>query len=142
MIDFNEITDGWVLCSGYDCERKGTCLRHQAFRQAPKRVTQWTCVLPTALADGVCGYYKKAEKARMARGFQTLFQQLRSRDARHDIRMALTNYFGSKGSYYRYRDGERMMSPERQEAVAQIFRKYGFEGEITFDTVEECYDFT
>ena len=142
MIDFNEIPDWWLLCPGYDCEQKESCLRHSALRQAPKGVTRWTCVLPTALADGTCGYYKKAEKVKMARGFHALWQQLKSRDARHDIRMALTSYFGSKGSYYRYRDGERMMSQERQEAVAQIFRKYGFEGEITFDTVEECYDFT
>lgn len=78
----------------------------------------------------------------MARGFHGIMQQVRSRDARHDIRIALTDYFGSKGSYYRYKDGERQMSPEQQQWVEALLRKNGITGELVFDEYEETYDFT
>ena len=142
MIDFKEIPNWWPLCPGYECTQRESCLRHMAFRQAPERVTRWECVLPTALANGACSHYQKAERVRMAMGFDKLFKQLHSRDARHDIRIALTDYFGSKGSYYRYKDGERQLTPQRQEAVGEIFRRYGFESDIVFDKYVERYDYT
>ena len=103
-MDFNEIPQRWPLCPGYECAQREECLRHKAFREAPGNVTRWVCVLPQARREETCSYFQKAEKMRMARGFDTLFGQLRSRDARHDIRMELTAFFGSKGSYYRYKN--------------------------------------
>lgn len=143
MIDFKEIPDWWALCPGYECPRAGECLRHQAFLQVPATVERWTCVLPAALETaGGCRHFQQAEKVRMARGFHGIMQQVRSRDARHDIRIALTDYFGSKGSYYRYKDGERQMSPEQQQWVEALLRKNGITGELVFDEYEETYDFT
>ena len=75
-------------------------------------------------------------------GFNLLFSQLNSRDARHDIRMALTEYFGSKGEYYRYKDGEKMLTPEQQDVIGKTFRRHGFEGDIVFDKYEERYNYT
>ena len=142
MIDFNKIPDWWPLCPGYNCPQKETCLRHQAFQQTPKGVDRWPCILPTVLEEAACSYFQESVTMRMARGFTKLYQQLTSLDARHNIRLALTNHFGSKGTYYRYRDGERQLTPEQQEAVARIFRRYGFQGEITFDEYTEEPDFT
>ena len=67
---------------------------------------------------------------------------IKSRDVRHDARIGLTMHFGSKGSYYRYKDGERRLSPELQQKIENIMRKAGFEGDIVFDEYEEMYDFT
>lgn len=142
MIDFKEIPDWWPLCPGYECTQRENCLRHLAFRQAPKGVTRWECVLPTALDSDSCCYYQKAGRVRMAMGFDNLCQQLHSRDARHDIRIALTDYFGSKGSYYRHKNGEMMLTPEQQDMVGEIFRRYGFEADFVFDKYEERHDFT
>ena len=78
----------------------------------------------------------------MACGFAKLWGQLRSRDARHDIRMALTEYFGSKGSYYRHKDGERLLTPRQQEEVERIIHNNGYAGEVVFDSYSERYDYS
>lgn len=142
MVDFNKIPDWWPLCPGFDCPQKETCLRHVAYTQAPQGVTRWTCVLPQALTDGTCSYYRKDERVLMARGFSKLFDQLHSRDLRHDIRIALTDYFNSKGSYYRYRNGEQLLSPEQQQEVRRIVSQKGFDDDFDFDEYIECFDFT
>lgn len=35
-----------------------------------------------------------------------------------------------------------MLTPEQQDMVGEIFRRYGFEGDIVFDKYEERHDFT
>ena len=142
MIDFKEIPERWPLCPGYECTQRENCLRHLALRQAPEKATVWRCVLPTAFAGSSCSYYEHAGRVRMAIGFDHLFSQLNSRDARHDIRIALTEYFGSKGAYYRHKDGEMMLTPEQQDVIAKTFRRYGFDGDIVFDKYEERFNYT
>ena len=142
MIDFSKIPIWWPLCPGYDCPRSGECLRHQAFCQAPEDVTQWVCILPQASVGGTRGCFQSGDKVRMARGFRALVSKMSSRDMRHNVRMSLTRYFGSKGSYYRYKDGERLMNPKQQQEVHDIFRRYGFEDDIVFDEYIETYDYT
>ena len=78
----------------------------------------------------------------MARGFVGIYKQLKSRDARHDIRIALTDYFGSKGSYYRYKDGERLINPKLQQEIIDIVHRYDPDAEVCFDKTFEDYDFT
>ena len=142
MMDFKEIPQWWAICPGDECARREDCLRHKAFREVPEDVTRWVCVLPHARQGDACSYFQKAEKVRMARGFDTLFSLLRSRDARHDIRMELTSFFGSKGSYYRYRNGENQLTPSQQQRVCDVFRRHGFDGDIVFDHYMEAYDLT
>lgn len=142
MIDFKEIPEWWALCSGYGCGRTGECLRHLAYKEASAKVERWTCVLPTVTAEGECRCFHPAVKVRMACGFDKLYSLLKSRDARYGVRVDQTNYFGSKGTYYRYKHGERRMSPEVQEVVTRKFREYGYECEMVFDSYSETYDVT
>ena len=142
MIDFKEIPEWWALCPGYECPKAEECLRHKAFLQSPQHVTRWKCVLPQAENNGECRHYQSVEKVRIARGFHTMMNGIKSRDIRHDARIGLTTHFGSKGSYYRYKDGERRLSPELQQKIENIMRKAGFEGDIVFDEYEEMYDFS
>ena len=58
------------------------------------------------------------------------------------IRIALTNYFGSKGSYYRYRDGERVLDAEQQRWIKVLLSRYGMDGEGCFDEYLTGYDFS
>jgi len=55
--------------------------------------------------------------------------------------MELTDYLGSKGTYYRYKDGERLLSPEQQQWMAELFAKYGYDRDIRFDAYEDEYNF-
>ena len=54
----------------------------------------------------------------------------------------MTDYLGSKGTYYRYKDGERLINPELQQWIQDLFRRYGVEEQVLFDEYFETYDFT
>ena len=141
-IDFEEIPTWWPVCTNEACPMAADCLRQKACREAPESVTRWACVLPGALKDGQCRYYQKAEVVRMARGLNTIYKNVHSREARHGIRIDLTGHYGSKGAYYRYKDGERWLNPEEQQLVVDIVRRCGCQGEVDFDEYRDGYDFT
>ena len=142
MTDFDQIPEWWPLCGNSQCGRAGECLRHIAFVEVPEKITRWPCVLPTAMKNGECSYFQKAEKVRMARGFKNLFRNIGNKYAQHEIREELTDYFKSKGTYYRYRDGERLLNPELQQMIAKIMQKHGVDDAPVFDEYCESYDYT
>lgn len=143
MIDFEQIPEWWALCGNSQCPHAQECLRHLAFNQVPSTVTRWACVLPTAMQDGQCRYFQKAVKLRMARGFKGFYNSLKNKYIQHEVRIRLTAYLGSKGSYYRYRDGERWLTPEQQQVIADVAQRLGLKEEpVVFDEYRESYDFT
>ena len=110
MIDFSQIPEWWPLCPNTQCSLATSCLRHQAFLQAPNGVATWTCLLPSVWkneqSEGPsCRFYQEAKTVRMARGFQHICSQLKRHDAPQEFRETLTEYFGGVGNYYRYRKG-------------------------------------
>jgi len=141
MIDYKKIPDWWPLCSNGACEQRETCLRWKAWQGMPAQNEKWLCLMPSAWQHEPCRHYVKAEKQRMAQGFHTLMNHLHNREHRYQIRMELTDYLGSKGTYYRYKDGERLLSPEQQQWMAELFAKYGYDRDIRFDAYEDEYNF-
>jgi hypothetical protein len=141
-IDFNKIPSWWPLCPNAGCPQAADCLRHQALLQAPASVTHWPCLMPSAYNGTPCDYFIQARTVRLARGFADLMRGIRSRDTRHNTRMALTAYFGSRGSYYRYRDGERPLSPQQEQEVTAILRRNGITDEEPFDEYFDTFDYT
>lgn len=119
-----------------------TCLRHQVCLQVPKKYKKWTCVLANAIINGKCSYYQKAEKVTMAQGIAAIYQNVQSREARSKIRYSLTAFLGSKGTYYRYKDGERLINPQLQQDIIDIVHQYAPDVEVGFDKTFEDYDFT
>ena len=143
MVDFKEIPDWWPVCGNGDCPMAGDCLRHAAWLSVPPTVTRWPSVMPTALLNGECKYFARMEKVRMARGFDKMFACVHSRDARVEIRLAITDYLGSKGTYYRYKHGERLLNPEQQQWILQLFSRYGYNAEgLSFDEYVSSYYYT
>ena len=142
MVDFSKIPEWWALCPGYDCPKRGECLRHLACRQAPAEVKKWRCVLPNVLDEGECEFFRKAEKVMMASGLNAIYKDVSSKQARSSIRKHLTDFLGSKGTYYRYKDGERLISPHLQQEIREIVHLYSPKAEVGFDETIEDYDFT
>ena len=62
--------------------------------------------------------------------------------ARSLIRYALTAHLGSKGTYYRYKNGERLINPQMQQEIIDIVHRYAPGVEVSFDKTFEDYDFT
>jgi hypothetical protein len=142
MIHFTDIPSWWPVCYQSDCPQAAHCLRYQACMSTSRDEAQWSCILPNARKNGECNYFREFKKVRMARGFAGIYKQLKSRDARHDIRIALTDYFGSKGSYYRYKDGERLLNPVQQQWILNLLARHQMTDGIQFDEYIDTYDFT
>ena len=141
MIDFKEIPEWWAVCQNGACKMAEMCLRHLAYRSLSTEVTKWPCVLPIAMKDNSCIYYQKPERVRMAKGFGNLYDLVRDRHARHIVRMRLTEYLGSKGTYYRYQHGERVLTPEQQTWIQELLKTYGNGEEVVFSSYTEEYNF-
>jgi len=141
-IDYRKIPEWWAMCQKGDCPRAGECLRFHACAAVPEWMKSWRCLLPHSLKDEECRFFQKMEPVRMARGLNKLYKEVRDAHVRHEIRMTLTAHFGSKGSYYRYKDGERWMNPEQQRIVLGYVRRCGAEVEDAFDEYVDTYDFT
>lgn len=140
-INFKEIPSWWGICQNSDCPMAKECLRHQAFLCIPEEIKKWPCILPNALKNGNCPFFHQAMKVRMAKGFQSLVDSLNSRDLRHDFRTQLTDYLGSKGAYYRHKDGERMLNPKQQKWIQDFLISHGYKKEVVFDEYIYTYDF-
>lgn len=141
MIKYNEIPQWWAVCQQTSCPRSGECLRYQAFTQIPDGVRSWPSVLPQAAKEGECPCFVTSERLKMARGFGEIKNKVRARDVRMAIRLKLTEYLGSKGSYYRYKDGEKLLSPEQQRWILDLLESYGCPTENFFNQFEEAYVF-
>ena len=48
---------------------------------------------------------------------------------------------GGKTSYYRYHRGEKLLTPEQQEAINELFEEKGY-CKPSFDHYKESIDFT
>lgn len=139
--DFNNVPDWWPVCQNADCPQSADCLRFVACQNMPTTVTVWPCVMPGSLRADVCPFFVKNEKVRLARGFKKMFARVDSRDDLFTIRRKLTDYLGSKGTYYRYKDGDKILSPEQQQWILQLFGQYGYTEGLEFDEYIDGYDF-
>ena len=137
-IRFNDVPRWWALCFNELCAMKEHCLRHRVAAAVPATQRQALCVTPAASTARSCSMYVEATPVLVARGFDGAFQRLQSRDARHDLRLSLTRYFGSRGSYYRYKHGECILTPRQQQAVLSHFGRYGYQRDV-FDS--QYYDY-
>ena len=146
IIDFSKIPGWWAICMKADCKMAQVCLRQLAFDCLPQGTNAWKCLMPKATApveaDGRCRFFAKNEMVKFANGFDGMMSKVNSRDGRYGIRMDLTRYFGSKGSYYRSKHGERQLSPKDQQKVLSVFAQYGYSGnDFKFDRYEDDYEF-
>lgn len=108
----------------------------------PARIKKWTSILPNATEEGDCDFFLKYEKVAMTKGIGSIYKNVTDKYARTNIRKALTAYLGSKGTYYRYKDGERLINPKLQQEICDIVHQYAPDAEVVFDETFEDYDFT
>lgn len=139
-LDFSLVPHGWALCYVEECGRKEECMRYLMCLQAPKDQTRFPCVLPTVLTQAECPHFHSAKKQRMAVGFRKMFDELKPKYHR-TVRARLMAYLGYGGTYYRYRNGERTLTPAQQEWIVKLLRRYGCTEETIFDGYREEYRF-
>lgn len=138
--DFGQVPDRWALCGLSECSRKDECMRYQVCQHAPVDMTRGFCVLPTVLKKEVCPHFFPIEVVRAAVGFRGIFSEVKESD-HVALRLEIASYLGRGGTYYRYRNGERLLMPEQQEWIRQLFRKFGYQAELDFDGYKMVYRF-
>ena len=142
MNNFDNIPSSFAVCYLANCPRKDKCLRYQALQGVLSKKTIVYTVLPSALHDvGTCVHYRESIPVIMAYGFKGLFANVKKADVA-PLRVEVMNSLGSHGSYYRYNKGEKYLIPSQQEAVLNIFRKYGYTSNLQFDGYVNSYDFS
>ena len=115
-------------------------MRYQMCLLATEETTRTTCVLPTVLKQKVCPHFHPIKKIRVATGFEKMFDEVKAKD-QAVIKAKLMGYLGPKSTYYRYRSGERSLTPTQQEWILDLFRRYGYTEGIDFDGYKEEYRF-
>ncbi len=139
--DFRNVPLAWQLCFLDDCPRSGECLRRQAARHLNEGRDWGPSVYPTMKRDeGGCRLFVIGEPRRMAWGFSHLFEEVKRK---HDagLRIAMKQYLGGHAAFYRYHHGKRLLTPEQQEWILDLFRRYGYTEGLRFEQYVYAYDF-
>ena len=141
LFPFSQVPKDWTLCFLSECPLKENCQRWLAYSYAPDDVRVRSCVMPQALRSGRCHYYVEPQPVRMASGFRNIFRSVRREDY-PSMLGALFNYLGSRRTFYRYRSGEKLLSPEQQSWMKNLFKKYGYKDDaVQFDKFIDTYQF-
>lgn len=138
---FDLVPAAWPVCFLSDCPLSEDCLNYLVGLHVPDSLTCGNAVYPTARHNGECSQYKKIKKIRAAWGFKSLFENVKERDA-STLRSALKNSLGGNGTYYRYNNGQRLLTPEQQDLVLSIFHQFGYTDNLHFDGYRDIYDFS
>ena len=139
--NFDCVPSSYTLCFNSSCPLSQQCMRHLAGQHVPDHLTRGMAIYPNAFADGKCKYFKQIRVMRAARGFGDIFANVRRSD--YDaMRSLLTKCLGTGGTYYRYHSGKKLLTPEQQEAIRHIFRKFGYDDDVKFNAYVNVYDFT
>lgn len=77
---------------------------------------------------------------RVAVGFRNIFDRVLAKDIAA-MRSEMAAYLGSTTTFYRYRNGECLLNPRQQQWIQNLFRRYGYTHEVTFDGSKEVYAF-
>ena len=139
--DFRKVPPSWQVCFLDDCPAKERCLRQLVGRHLPADRDFGPSVYPTMeLTKEGCRLFSAGEPKRMAWGFTTLFSEVKSRDE-FRLRNSIKDYLGGHSTYYRYNNGERLLSEEQQAWIIRLFQKYGYTDGLQFDHYTYVYDY-
>ncbi len=129
-----------AYCFNHACSRAGSCFRHIAAKFKPSNKTSGHAIYPDALQDGDCRYFIRPRIIKAAWGFGSLYDAVKYNDVTN-MRCKVMSILGGKTSYYRYHRGEKLLSPELQQAIQKEFETRGYHSP-SFDHYKETIDFT
>ena len=123
----------FMLCFNEGCTLAESCLHRLAALSGRQTDELVTAVNPARCSGKSCRHYKENKVVTMAYGMVDSFHEVKADDIA-PLRKTLINHFG-RGSYYLRRNGLRAITPEEQQYISSIFRKYGYE--VKYDRTEE-----
>ena len=131
---------GITYCFQEQCPLKDDCIHYLCSLYKADDVDKGYSVFPNALRDSKCKYFAALRIVKMAWGFDTLFEDVKVKDA-PVLRAKMRAFLGSKGQYYRYKLGQLKLLPEQQEYIKHLFAQFGYEN-VEFEHFTEEIDFS
>ena len=128
----------YIFCFLSECPFSKDCARFFA-GQHTGDCELGTVVLPAAMKGGKCKWFQRLRIIHGAWGFNKLFDEVKAKDA-HYLRKTIKDYLGGNGTYYLYQHGNKLLTPEQQEWIKSLFRRYGYNDELEFDGYKDAYD--
>lgn len=139
--NFDEVPRSWCFCFCEGCRKHDDCLRYQTGLLVPDSMTWGEAVFPTAHKKSDCPHFKPIRIIHAAYGFAPLFSNVKQKDYT-PLREKLKAYLGGHGTYYRYNRGERLLTPEQQQSILNLFASYGYTEGLSFEHYRDVMDFT
>lgn len=134
-----KVPDEYLYCFNAGCPKEKDCIHHFAAEHVASSVKQGQAVFPTALqGDEACGKFKQKRLIKAAWGFSPLFEDVKERHSTI-LRNKIKDFLGGNGTYYRYHHGDRLLTPEQQAWILDLFSRYGYDG-LHFGGYQEVWD--
>lgn len=131
-----------VVCFSDQCPLSKHCLRRHLTQYLPDDLRLVTCMNPRYkdVEAGRCGLFVSDQKVQMARGMMEFFDEMPGRMT-YQVRNALIDRFSRK-IFYAYRKGERLLSPAKQQVIADILKEHGWEKPPRYDgyVMDYCWE--
>lgn len=132
---------GYYVCNAEHCPKKAQCLRWIVGQHMSDTVM--FCMSANMrfkdVATAQCPLFRSAEKAQMAKGMIHIFSDNMPKRLETSLRNQLISRFG-RTYYYEYRNGTRLIAPDMQEEIRQMFRQAGWNEDVSFDEYVKDYD--
>jgi hypothetical protein len=131
----------YLLCYNATCPRKDHCLHWLVGQWASDDTLYATVVNPYRkdVVDGTCADFCSNVKVKMARGMLNFYENIPEGKAKA-IRSDLIATF-NKTLYFKWRNGEKPITPEQQAQIASICRANGWTEPLVYDAYYDEYQF-
>ena len=125
-IHYEDIPKSFAVCFNAKCPMRKKCVRFAAAPIVFEHRKEGLSVFPSAIVDGECKKFVQLRMVRLAWGFKPLFVDVRHADY-DNVRFAVIHHFRSESDFWRYNRGYYKLTPEQQEAIFDIFRRFGYD---------------
>lgn len=138
--DYSTVPNNYIHCFHSECQLADKCLRHQVALRTPPDQRVITTISPVyKLPKGTnCRYFKPDEEQCFASGMQHMLGQLPHNDVVF-LKQQMIAYF-KRTTFYRCFKCERLIKPEEQEFIRQLFLSRGITEPPKYDVYIQQYD--
>lgn len=137
---YESIPHQFNYCLNDQCKHAEKCLRYQASKLLPVKRIAFSIINPacTTPQSESCPHFKADQTGIYALGITHLLDDLPHNKA-IAIKRSIHAYF-SKGTFYRIQNKERLITPDEQIFIRNIFIQQGINTDPIFDEYIEQYD--
>ena len=138
--DYNTVPYNYLHCVQAQCPHAANCLHHQVTLHITPDPKTLSIINPAYVAgkEKDCPFFQPDRFSQFACGITHLLDNIPHVEAL-EIKEALYKYF-KRNMYYRIRSKERLIKPEEQEFIRQLFRNKEIQIEPVFDEYIEQYE--